>query len=252
MQMTIESRDQLKKYCLRALGEPVIKVNVDATQINDRIDDAIEFFRLYHYDGIQKVILKHQITQDDINNGYISISPQIYGISRVYPISTSMNNDLFSPMYQMRSEITQDILGSKGNGSMNLAYYEISMEYLATVQKLLVGNPIFQFNRLQDRLYISMNWEENVKVGEFLVAEAYMVIDPNEFTKMWSEPWFRAYCIALIKIQWGQNLKKFSGIQLVGGVQFDAQEIWQEGTDEKSRLEDELVSKSAPLEFYMG
>ena len=135
---------------------------------------------------------------------------------------------------------------------MNLAYYEISMEYLATVQKLLVGNPIFQFNRLQDRLYVSMNWDKNVNVGEFLVAEAYMVIDPNEFTKMWSEPWFRAYCIALIKIQWGQNLKKFSGIQLVGGVQFDAQEIWQEGMDEKSRLEDELVSKSAPLEFYMG
>lgn len=245
--MTPKSREELKRYCMRALGEPLIKVRVDDSQIDDRIDDAIEFFRLYHYDGLETVYLKHQITQADIDNGYIPISPLVYGIVNVYnmPAGSSSGN-MFGAQYQLRLNDFYDL------SSTSVAYYSQAMQHLQTVDHVLNGHIMFDYNRLLDKLHLRIDWKSDVKVGDYILVEAYRVLDPDEYTKMWSEPWFSAYCIALFKIQWATNLQLFANMQLPGGVTFDAQTIMQQGMDEKQRLEDDLISKLAPLNMYIG
>lgn len=245
--MTPKSRTDLKNYCLRALGSPLVKINIDDTQIDDRIDDAIEFFRLYHYDGIETVYLKHEITQADIDNQYIPISPLVYGVVNVFnmPAGSSSGN-MFGPQYQMRLNDLNDL------SSTTMSYYSMAMQHIQTVDHVLNGHIMFDFNRLLDKLNLHINWANDVKVGNYILVEAYRVLDPNEYTSMWGEPWFRAYCIALFKIQWATNLQKFANMQLPGGISFDSQTIMQQGMDEKQRLEDDLISKLAPLNMFIG
>jgi hypothetical protein len=133
-----------------------------------------------------------------------------------------------------------------------VAYYSQAMQHLQTVDHVLNGHIMFDFNRLLDKLNLHINWSADVKVGSYILVEAYRVLDPNEYTSMWGEPWFRAYCIALFKIQWATNLQKFANMQLPGGISFDSQTIMQQGMDEKQRLEDDLISKLAPLNMFIG
>lgn len=318
------SREDLKEYCLRDLGAPVLEINVDDDQLEDRIDQALDIFRLYHYDGIEKIYLKHQVsaselvitgtnatsfvgtvtgstsgaktqippvefittvnntikccrttgafvagetitdsegntatvasadfwTAGDTDNGWIPIPDLVYGVSRVLPLyqGTSSSRNIFDLQYQLRLNDLYDL------SSTSLIYYTTVMQHLSTLDLILNGKPIYRFNRLQDRLFLDVDWKNNnkIQVGDYLVVEAYRALDPAEFTKVWNEPWLKKYVTALFKRQWGTNLKKFSGLQLPGGVTLDGNKLYQEAVDEIKVLEDEIQNKSAPLDFFLG
>lgn len=246
--MATATREQLKEYCLRELGAPVLEINVDEDQLEDRIDEAIEYFRLYHHEGTEKIYMKHQITQTDIDNRYIPVPDLVYGITRVFPIvaATSSSNSIFDLQYQLRLNDLYDLT------STSIIYYESVMNHLALLDLVLNGHPLYRFNRLQNRLHLDINWSEDISVGQYILVEAYRALDPTTFTRMWNEPWLKHYTTALFKKQWGTNLKKFQGLQLPGGVTIDGDSIYKEGKEEQEALEQDLLNKSAPLEFFMG
>jgi len=246
--MAITNREELKQYCLRALGSPVLEINVDDEQLEDRITDAIEHFRLYHYEGIEKLYLKHMVTQDDITNKWIPISPMVYGITRVLPIVTGSGSSksLFDLQYQLRLNDLYDL------SSTSIIYYNTVMSHLSLLDLILNGHIVYRFNRMQDRLYLDLDWTADVEIGHYVIVECYRALDPTEFIKIWSEPWLKHYITAQFKKQWGVNLKKFSGMQLPGGVTIDGDALYTEAMNEIKELEDDLMNKSSPLEFFLG
>lgn len=246
--MAVTNKEELKQYCLRALGAPVVEINVDDDQLEDRIDEALEFFRLYHYDGIERMYLKHQITETDVQNKYIPVPSLIYGVKRVFPITagTGSSKSIFDLQYQLRLNDLYDL------SSTSIIYYTTVMSHLSTLDLLLNGHVLYRFNRLQDRLYLDINWSNDITVGEYILVDCYRAIDPNEYSKLWNEPWLKHYITALFKRSWATNLKKFSGMQLPGGVTIDGQAMYDEAMSEIKDLEQEMIDKSAPLEWFVG
>lgn len=246
--MAVNSRQSLKQYCLRALGAPVLEINVDDDQLEDRIDEALEFFRLYHYDGIEKIYLKHKITAEDIANKSIPMSPLVYGVSRVLPITSgaASSKNIFDLQYQLRLNDLYDLT------STSIIYYSTVMSHLALLDQILNGHIIYRFNRYQDSLQLDINWNSDVKVNEYVIVECYRAMDPDQYTRLWGEPWLKHYVTALFKRAWAVNIKKFQGLQLPGGVTMDGQGLYDEAMAEIKDLEEELVVKSAPLEFFLG
>ena len=185
----------------------------------------------------------------DIENGYLPMSDLVYGVIRVLPIfQTSSSKNLFDMQYQLRLNDLYDL------ASTSLIYYSTVMQHIATLDLVLNGRPLYRFNRLQDRLYLDINWKESSKVDvdQYIVIEAYRGLDPTEFVKMYGELWLRHYTTSLFKKQWATNIKKFSGIQLPGGVTLDGDKLYDEAVSEIKDLEDEIQNKSAPLDFYSG
>lgn len=246
--MAISTRQDLIEYCLRSLGAPVVEVNVDDQQVEDRIDEAIEFFRQYHYDGIEKVYLKHQITETDVTNQYISLPDSIYGINHVFPIAagTSTSKSIFDLQYQLRLNDLYDLT------STSVIYYSQVMSHLALLDLTLNGHPLYRFNRLSGNLYIEASWQDEMQVGNYIVVECYRALNPSDAPKVYNDIWLKHYATALIKRQWGTNFKKFDGLQLPGGVSVDGKGLYQEANDEIKELENELMNKAAPLEFFLG
>lgn len=246
--MAITTRQGLIDYCLRALGEPVVEINIDEQQIEDRVDEAIEYWRQYHYDGTEKVYLKHLITEQDVANKYIPINDLIYGVTRVFPIATgtSTSKSIFDLQYQLRLNDLYDLT------STSVIYYTQVMQHLRLLDLTLNGHPLYRFNRLTNKLYIDENWGDNIAPGTYLLVECYRVLDPTEVPRMYGESWLKHYVTALIKKQWAVNIKKFQGLQLPGGVTIDGDKLYSEASDEIEKLETELRDKSAPLEFFMG
>lgn len=245
---TVSTRQGLIDYCLRELGEPVVEINVADEQVEDRVDEAIEFYRQYHYDGIEKVYLKHQLTEEDVQNQYIPIPDHIYGITRVFPIAsgTSTSKSIFDLQYQLRLNDLYDLT------STSIIYYTQVMSHLALLDLTLNGHPIYRFNRLTNKLYIEAAWSEEMQPGTFILVECYRVLDPIQTPRMLNETWLKHYTTALIKKQWATNMKKFQGLQLPGGVSIDAQALYQEAVEEIKDLEDSLMNKQGPLEWFMG
>lgn len=246
--MAVASRQGLIDYCRRALGEPVVELNVDDQQIEDRIDEAIEYFRLYHYDGVEKIYLKHQVTQDDIDQKSIPIPDLVYGVTRVFNVAagTSTSKSIFDLQYQLRLNDLYDLT------STSVIYYSMVMSHLSLLDQTLNGKPLYRFNRLNGRLYIDKSWGSIVAPDTFILIECYRALDPESATAMYNEPWLKHYATALIKKQWAVNVKKFSGMQLPGGVMIDGNALYQEASQEIAALEDEIQRKAAPLEFFMG
>lgn len=246
--MSTSTRQGLIDYCLRSLGEPVVEINVDEQQIEDRVDEAIEFFRMYHYDGIEKVYVKHQVTQDDIDNRSIPMPDYIYGVTKVYNVAsgTSTSKSIFDLQYQLRLNDLYDLT------STSIIYYQQVMNHLALLDRQLNGSVLYRFNRLNGRLHIDKIWDQNIAVGTYILVEVYRALDPEEATLMYNEPWLKHYTTALIKRQWAVNIKKFQGLQLPGGVTLDGDKLYLEATQEIKDLEEEIRNKSAPLEFFMG
>lgn len=245
--MAVTSREQLKEYCLRSLGDPVVQINVDDMQIEDRVDEALDYWRQYHWDGVEKLYLKHQVTAQDKTNKYIPIPDLVYGVNRVIPLSLqSSSKDLFNIQYQLRLHDLYDLT------STSLIYYKTVMNHIALLDMELNGPQSFRFNRMSGKLHIELDWNSEVKVNDWIVVDCYRALDPVENTKVWNEAWLKHYTTALIKRQWATNIKKFSGIQLPGGVTLDGDKLYDEAVGEIKDLEDELKNKSAPLEFFLG
>lgn len=245
--MAVNSRESLKQYCLRELGSPVVQINVADVQLEDRIDEALEYFRVYHSDGIEKVYLKHQITAQDMTNKYIEIPDMVYGVTRILPLTTGYNNtNIFSIQYQLRLHDLFDLT------STSMVYYNTAMEYLSTLNFVLNGLEAIRFNRYTNKLYIDVNWGSDIKEGDYIIVDCYRAIDMDANVRVWSDAWLKQYTTALFKRQWASNGKKFLGIQLPGAVTIDWQGMYDEAVGEIKELEDDLMNKSAPLSFFIG
>lgn len=324
--MAIATRQQLKEYCLRDLGAPVVEINVDDDQLEDRIDEALEYWRLYHHEGIEKVYLKHQmkrstltlttavgqnfpleggirgvtsgataivtqqidklsqgtellvrdikgtfasgetiqtvadnlpftsailatnpLTLGELDKKYIELSDWVYGVTRMLPFSgTQTSKSMFDVQYQLRLNDLYDLT------STSIIYYKQVMSHLSLLDMELNGKPMFRFNRLQNRLYPDINWESDILPGGYVVIECYRALNPADFPRLYNESWLKHYTTALFKRAWATNLKKFQGVQLPGGVSIDGQGLYQEAMAEIKDLEDDLVNKSAPLDFFLG
>lgn len=232
------TRSAFKEYCLRALGKPVIDINVADEQVEDRIDEALSYYADYHFDASAVIYYKHQISQEDIDNKYITLPENILGAVRIFQLGgwgMTSTNDIFNINYQ----IALNDLYTLTSASM-IPYYMLR-EKLGLMQEMLVGQQLIRYERHRNRLHVDMNWDK-VKVGQFLIVEAYEVVDPDEFQDVWKDRWLYRYATALIKRQWGLNLTKFVGVQMPGGVQFNGQQILQDAQDEIRKMEEEMIT----------
>lgn len=248
------SRQTLKDYCLRRLGHPVININVDDSQLEDRIDDALDIFAEYHFDGVERMFFPYAVTSEDITNQYINtnaISNSIISVLRVYPFSDygTASTNMFSARYQMH---LQDYFGLR-NGSFNLAYYDVAQQYISLVQQYLEPEKAFTFSRVTNKLRLDTNWSEVLKAGQYLMIEAYVVLNANEYPEIFKDRLLKEYTTALFKRQWGQNLSKFSGVQLPGGVQFDGLQIMNDAQTQIDKIEEMIQNKyELPPDFMVG
>lgn len=231
------TRRLFRDKCLRELGYPVVEVNLSEEQMEDQIDNALHYFRDFHYDGTEHDYYKYEVTAADIENQYITLPESIIGVVNIFPVGAGLNaNNLFNLRYQITLNEIYDWAHS------TFAHYVMSMERIALMQELFVGKQLFRFNRHTDKLYIDMDWEAKITEGEFIIIECYRTTDPEEYPDVWADRWLLKYTVQLMKRQWGTNLKKFSGMQLPGGVTFNGEQIYQEADEEIKRLEEEMVN----------
>ena len=246
------SRETLQQHCLRRLGEPVIEVNLDQDQMDDRIDDAIQLYQEYHADATIKTYLKHQVTASDISNKYIPISSDVLFVSRLFPIANQFgaSRNFFDIKYQMMLNDIADLQNFAGD----LAYYEQMQQYLSLLQTKLNGMPITTFARRQNRLYIYGDFDDgDIKENEYLVAEVYTAVDPTTHTSVFNDMFVKDYTTALFKQQWGMNLIKFEGMQLPGGVTLNGRQIYDDGTADMERVKENLrLEQELPPDFFVG
>ena len=245
------SRQQLKEYCLRNLGAPVIDINVDDSQLEDRIDDALQFFAEYHFDGVEKAYEKYKPNSTDISNGYVdsdAIDPNIISVVRVFQFSDETVN-MFDVRYQMA---LNDYFGLNA-GSMNLAQYDITRRYMSLIQQMLSPEKQMRFTRVTNRIHIDMDWDEELDGTDFLVFEVYKKIDPDVYTEIYNDRLLKEYLTALFKKHWGANLSKFEGVQLPGGVTLNGGQIFQQAFEDVRRIEEEVqVKYEPPPQFFVG
>jgi len=246
------SRATLVDYCKRRLGEPVIEVNVDEDQVEDRIDEAIQYYQEFHSDALKRGYLKHQLTASDITNKYITLSTDIQFVSRMFKIDSTFaqTGNMFDIKYQMALNDIWDLTSWAGD----LAYYEQLQQYLSMLDMKLNGSPIVDFVRRQNRLYIHGNIEDgDIKAGMYLVAEVYEIINPNTHTSIYNDMWLKQYATSLIKLQWGMNLIKFEGMQLPGGVVINGRQIYDDAQAEIQELQEKIrLEHEMPADFFVG
>jgi len=245
------TRDELISYCKRQLGDPVIEVNVDEEQLEDRVDEALQYFQEFHSDATYKGYLKHLVTADDVTNEYIPIASSVHYISKLFPIfSGSVARNFFDIKYQMMLNDIADLQSYIGD----LAYYEQMQQYLATLDMKLTGTPQVTFSRIRNRLHIYGDFADNdIKAGDYLVAEVYYINDPSEFSNVWNNMWLKEYTTSLIKRQWGQNLIKFEGMQLPGGVTLNGRQLYEDAMQDIERLREVIrTEQELPPDFFVG
>ena len=253
------SKATLKSYCLRALGFGVIDINVSDDQVDDRIDEAIQYFSHYHYDGVEKMYLKYEITQADIDRArsndtttatdtidstvtasfsegknYIPMPSSIISVLQIFPLDDSSTNNMFDIRYQLRLNDLYDF------SSTSIVQYEMTMQQLDHLSHILTGEVPIRFNEHQNRLYLDMDWENTVNPGEYLIVECYRKVDPASYTDMFDDIHLKRYTTALIKQQWGANLSKFGGVAMLGGVTMNGETIYTQALEEIQKLEDKI------------
>lgn len=241
------SREQLKDWCLRQLGFPVIEINVDDDQVEDRIDEALQYFQQFHFDGVERWYLKHQLTQENIDNGWIPITENIIGVTRIFPISSSNATiNMFDLRYQLRLHELYDFT------STSYVNYVLTMQHIRTLDMLFSGEQPIRFNRHTDKLYIDMNWAMN-QPGEWLVIEGYIIVDPDTYSDVYNDRMLKKLATAYIKRQWGNNMKKFGGMQLPGGIMMNGQQVYDEAVQEIEALEQQIRDTyEEPPQFILG
>lgn len=322
------SRATFKEYCLRKLGKPVIEINVDDDQVEDRIDEALRYYWDYHFDGSEKQYYKYSIQQKDFpdriseikvvnggsgysntdhvtitnavgdvdgngatasittdasgtiisatvtdvgkgyrldptvsitsgtgtgasllafKGGYITLPDNIIGAVSIFPVGQALNtNNLFNIRYQIALNDLYTLT------SVSMVPYYMALNHVQFLEQMLVGQQPIRYNRHNNKLYIDMLWS-TFNIGDFVIVEAYNILDPNIYTKAWSDRWLARYTEALIKQQWGQNLKKFGNMQLPGGLTFNGQQIFDEATTERDNLEREMIyTYSLPAADMIG
>ena len=241
------TRSAFKEYCLRRLGKPVIEINVDEDQVEDRVDDALRYYWDYHFDGTEKIYYKHLVTDTDKTNKYITVPDNVIGAVNLFNIAdpSIRSDDLFNIRYQIALNDLYTLT------SVSMVPYYMVMEHLSLISEMLVGKQLLRFNRHMNLLYIDMDW--NSLSNEYLLVEAYQIVDPTEYVDVWKDQWLMRYATALIKRQWGSNLTKFTGMQLPGGLTFNGEKIYNDAVAEITDLEDKMISSySLPVMDMIG
>tara|TARA_Y100001938_G_scaffold49564_1_gene69073 strand:+ start:114 stop:941 length:828 start_codon:yes stop_codon:yes gene_type:complete len=269
----ITTRETLKQYCLRALGKPVIEINVEDDQVEDRIDEALQYFAQYHYDGVERMYLKYQITADDITRAktdetlstvtdtadstvtaafkegknYIPMPSSVVSVTRLFDFTDKANLNLFDVRYQLRLNDLYDF------SSTSIIHYDMTLRHLDMLDHILVGERPIRFNQHKNRLYIDMDWSNDVDAGDFIIIECYRKLDPSTFTDIFDDIFLKKYLIQLIKKQWGTNLSKFQGVAMLGGVQMNGEQIYSQAQEEINKLEEQIqLSYELPPNYMMG
>ena len=245
--MAISSRDDFKEYCLRKLGKPVIEINVDDDQVEDRVEEALKYYWDYHFDGTEKVFYKKQITEEDITNKYITLPQNIIGAVSIFDIGDfiAVNN-----IFNIRYQIALNDLYTLTYQSM-VPYY-MAFQHIQLLEQLLVGKQPIRYNRNTNKLFVDTDWNK-LTAGYFLVVEAYSIVDPADYTDVWNDRWLQRYATELIKKQWGSNLTKFVGMQLPGGITFNGEKIYNDAHEALEKLESEMItSYSLPVTDMIG
>ena len=266
------SRQELIDYCLRKLGYPVLEINVDDDQIDDLVDDALQFFYERHFDGVERMLLKYQISQTDIDRGrgkidgsfagpgivtttgsanipgigttsfnfyeasnFIQVPDTVIGIEKVYKFDTSsISAGMFSIKYQL---FLNDLYYFN---SVQLLQYAMVKSYLEDIDFLLTTDKQIRFNKRQNRLYLDIDWgSQNAK--NFIIIDCYRILDPNDFTKVYNDSFLKKYLTCLIKKQWGQNLIKFRGVKLPGGVELNGRELYEDAEKELQEIKNRMA-----------
>ena len=228
------TRTTLIDYCKRRLGHPVIELNLNNDQISDRIDDAIQYYRDYHNDASQHLYLKHKITSTDVTNKYIPIDDSILGVVNVYPVTDDANYgtiNMFDMRYQMRLNDLFDF------NDVSILHYTMVTQHLDLIQDYFEGKAPFDYHRHMDQLHIYMDWANDINVDDYIVIECYKAIDT---ANVYNDMWLKRYATALIKKQWGENLSKFDGITLPGGITYNGGRILDDANTEIEKLETEI------------
>jgi hypothetical protein len=244
------NRNEFTQFCLRQLGSPILQVNVTDDQIQDAVEFSLDYFQDYHFDGTNSVYVKHQITQDTYDSQSIEISPDIIGVSGVFPLDNGLgmgaSSDMFSFNYQFALSTIQEL------SSFSLVPYYVARMEFAQIQELLVGRFPIRFNRRNNILHLDCS-KEKLQIGNFIIIEAYQALDPDTDSEVWSDRWLLKYCTALIKKQWGANMYKYDGIQLPGGITMNGQKIYDMADAEVKELEDKMISDFSlpPLDLIM-
>ena len=263
------SRDGLIDYAKRQLGFPVLEINVADEQFSDLLDDAVQVYQERHYDGIMRMYLKYKITQDDVDRGrakggntslgistttttstvglsttfdleenqnYIQMPPSVIGVNQIFKIrSDTVYDGLFNIRYQL---FLNDLYAF---GSIDLLQYSMVQTYLEDITFLLNPDMRFRFNIRQDRLYIDGDFNV-INAGDYFVIDCFRILDPNDFTRVYNDPFLKRYFTALCKKQWGQNLIKFQGVQLPGGIQLNGRQIYDDGVKELDEIRAKMSS----------
>ena len=259
----------LKEYCLRALGKPVIDINVDDDQVDDRIDEAVQYFAQYHVDGVERMYLKYLVTAADITrmttdtsesvtdssvtttwkraDNFLVVPSSVISVVNVFPLSDRSSMNLFDVRYQLRLNDLYDF------SSTSIVHYEMTMRHLDFLDHILVGEKPMRFNQLSNRLFIDMDWKNDITAGEFLIIEVFRKLDPDTHTDIYDDIYLKRYATALIKRQWGQNLSKFSGTAMLGGVTLNGPELFSSAIAEQQKLEEEIRSNyEEPAHMQQG
>ena len=245
-----------KEYCLRALGKPVIDINVDDDQVDDRIDEAVQYFAQYHVDGVERMYLKYLVTAADITrmttdtdesvtdnsvttaykraDNFLVVPSSVISVVNVFPLSDRANLNMFDVRYQLRLNDLYDF------SSTSIVHYEMTMRHLDFLDHILVGEKPMRFNHLSNRLFIDMDWGTDITAGEYLIIEVFRKLDPDTYTDIYDDIYLKRYTTALIKKQWGQNLSKFSGTAMLGGVTLNGPELFSTALQEQRELETEI------------
>jgi len=268
------SRTDLVNYCKRQLGAPVLEINVADEQIDDLVDDALQYFHERHFDGVVQTYLKYKITQDDIDRGqgragsnpiglvtttastsidgatasfsyeensnYIQVPPAVIGINKIFRFDTStISNGMFGLKYQL---FLNDMYFFN---SMEMLGYAMTKTYLSDIDFLLNTEKQVRFNQRQDRLYLDVDWGTAVK-DEYIVIDCWRLLDPNDFARVYNDSFLKRYLTALIKRQWGQNLIKFQGVKLPGGIELNGRQIYDDAERELDKIK-EMMSNTYEL-----
>jgi hypothetical protein len=245
----LQSKQDLADYCLRANGAPVVNIEIDDEQLTDCLDLAVQYYQEYHFEGIERDYVKYQLTADDMVNQYLTLPDPIFSVLRVLNQSTVFNSTetLYNFQYQIMQNEMQNIIGSGGVNYM----YSV-MNYLQHMDFILRKEKIFRFNRRMNKIFLDVNWGVEIKEGEWVVLEVYRATDPEVYSEVYNDMWLKKYAAAVVKKMWGTNLKKFSGMTLPGGIQYNGQQIYDEAVREIEALENEATNNSAPLGIFTG
>ena len=266
------SRQQLIDYCLRKLGAPVLEINVADDQIDDLVDDAIQLFNERHFDGVERMYLKYKITQEDIDRGtgkntdgvgivtttatstniagygtttsswyetsnFLQVPDSVVGVEKIFKFDTSsISGGMFSIKYQL---FLNDLYYFN---SVELLQYAMTKSYLEDIDFLLTTDKQVRFNKRQDRLYLDIDWGAESR-GNWVILDCYRALDPTSFTQVYNDQWLKLYLTALIKRQWGQNLIKFKGVKLPGGIEMNGREIYDDAEREIESLRSRMASE---------